>query len=425
MDPQLQAVRLAARERFLAKAAESAQAAPAKKELPEILASLDPKRLDAPISSLLADAPAEPVLKRPRVDPDAVVIPREITTQIRQLLAQPAPSDLRMLFWNIDGLDDVGGPKALAKRVLAVAKEVACKRPLAVMLQEAIPPALEILSADQVLGTAYDVIVPEDPQLPYFVAILLDKRRLRRLGKPLTTPFPGTQMGRQLLSVAVELLPSGCAPPLLIATAHLESTKDHGAERKRQLAQCLRFLQSAVGKVPAGAPPGSAPVQAALVGGDLNLRDEEVKVVQRELGVTGIADAWMFCGSPEGARWTWDTTLNSNIGATFSCKTRFDRVLFLSKGVSDVAGAPGIAAAKASAKAKATNKENKAPVIPPSEGWRPVELELVGRGKVPDLGRFPSDHWGVMTTWACPTAAAKSVLPVLPNAGKVVIDLDE
>eukprot|EP00441_Pelagodinium_beii_P009024 CAMPEP_0197704532 /NCGR_PEP_ID=MMETSP1338-20131121/125986_1 /TAXON_ID=43686 ORGANISM="Pelagodinium beii, Strain RCC1491" /NCGR_SAMPLE_ID=MMETSP1338 /ASSEMBLY_ACC=CAM_ASM_000754 /LENGTH=412 /DNA_ID=CAMNT_0043288435 /DNA_START=66 /DNA_END=1304 /DNA_ORIENTATION=- len=404
MDPQLQAVRLAARERFLARTAAASESS-SKESLPEILASMDRQRLDAPISSLLADAPVEPAPKRPRVDPNLVVVPPQLTAEIRRLLAQPATNDLRFLFWNIDGLDEVGGPQALAQRVLAVAKEVASKRPIAVMLQEAIPPALEILSADQVLGTAYDIIVPEDPPAPYFVAILLDKRRLRRIGKPMTTPFRGTQMGRQLLSVAVELMPSGSAPPLLLATAHLESTKDHGSERKRQLAQSLHFLQSSIGKVPAGAPPRSAPVQACIVGGDLNLRDEEVRSVQRDLGdaARGIADVWMFCGSPEGARWTWDTSVNTNIGASFSCKTRFDRVFFLSRGVTDVEGAPGcIAAAKASAKAKVKNKENKAPAAPilSSEGWHPLDLELVGKDKVPDLGRFPSDHWGVMTTWA-------------------------
>lgn len=48
-----------------------------------------------------------------------------------------------MLTWNIDGLDEVGGGHALAMRTLAVAKEVAQHRPVAVVLQEVVPPALE------------------------------------------------------------------------------------------------------------------------------------------------------------------------------------------------------------------------------------------------------------------------------------------
>ncbi|CAE8648511.1 unnamed protein product, partial [Polarella glacialis] len=85
------------------------------------------------------------------------------------LLAQPPPNELRFMFWNIDGLDEVGGAPGLAKRVLAVALEVARHRPLAVMLQEVIPPALEILAHDKVLGSHYEIVVPRDPPVPYFV----------------------------------------------------------------------------------------------------------------------------------------------------------------------------------------------------------------------------------------------------------------
>ena len=47
----------------------------------------------------------------------------------------------------------------------------------------------------------------------------------KRLGEPQTVPFPSSQMGRQLLSVTVQLVGAN-AGPLLLATAHLESTKD-------------------------------------------------------------------------------------------------------------------------------------------------------------------------------------------------------
>ena len=42
-------------------------------------------------------------------DPNAIVIPKDRTAEIATLLAQPAPSQLRILTWNIDGLDEVGG----------------------------------------------------------------------------------------------------------------------------------------------------------------------------------------------------------------------------------------------------------------------------------------------------------------------------
>lgn len=429
VDPQLQAVRAAAQQRFLAQKAQGAaapQAAPSasgpSSTLPPHLAHLTPEQLNAPIGSLLADAPPEyRAAKKPRV-----ADPKDRTAEIATLLAQPAPSQLRILTWNIDGLDEVGGGQALAQRMLSIARDIARHRPLAALLQEVIPPALELLSSKQVLGSSYEVVVPQNPPLPYYVAILLDKKRLRRLGEPQTLPFSSSQMGRQLLAVTVELVGAD-AGPLLLATAHLESTKDHATERKRQLLQSLRHLRHAVCKTPKA-------VSAALLGGDLNIRDEEVKAVHKDLAdeAHGFADLWSFCGAPEAERWTWDTTQNSNVAANFACKTRFDRILFISPGVSDAPGVAGLAAAKAKAKAKA------APVAlpaPSSEGWRPRSIRLLGKEKVAGLGRFPSDHWGLLTEWTCgssvpetaptETAPAKAALGFANlNSSGAVIDLD-
>lgn len=444
VDPQLQAVRAAAQQRFLAQKAQqsaspaqAAQAPPSapsapsgpSSTLPPHLAHLTPEQLNAPIGSLLSDAPPEyRAAKKPRVaDPNAIVIPKDRTAEIATLLAQPAPSELRILTWNIDGLDEVGGGQAMAQRMLSIARDVARHRPVAVLLQEVIPPALELLSSDKVLGSAYEVVVPQNPPLPYYVAILLDKKRLRRLGEPQTLPFSSSQMGRQLLAVTVELVGAD-AGPLLLATAHLESTKDHATERKRQLLQSLRHLRQAVCKTPKG-------VSAALLGGDLNIRDEEVKAVHKDLGdeAQGFADLWSFCGAPETERWTWDTTQNSNVGANFACKTRFDRILFISPGVSDAPGVAGLAAAKAKAKAKAS--PHAAPQALNGEGWRPRSIRLLGKEKVAGLGRFPSDHWGVLTEWTCgssapsvPAKPEKAAKPALGfanlNSSGAVIDLD-
>ncbi|CAJ1362816.1 unnamed protein product [Effrenium voratum] len=433
MDPQLRAIRQAAREKFLqANAPKPSKAAVADSALPEFLAHLPPERLQQSIGSLLADAPPEPPPKRAKPSPDVVVIPKERTEEIQALLRQPAPKEFRVLSWNIDGLDEVGGAQALMQRCLAVAKEVAIQRPAAVLLQEVIPPALELLASPKVLGGTYEVVVPKDPPLPYYVAILLDKQRLRALEPPSTAAFPGTQMGRQLLSVAAKVLDAE-APPVVIATAHLESTKDHGVERKRQLLQCLRFLRSELGRAVSGR------VGAAMLGGDLNLRDEEVKAVQKELGDgSGICDAWVACGSPENERWTWDTSANTNIGASFVCKTRFDRLFFLSDWSLSSPKARGmaIASGKAKAKAKAKDLFQRAEAVP-CDGWRPTSFALLGKAKVPGLGRFPSDHWGILTSWAWseapqapePAAATSAEAKakgfgLKPSDGEGAIDLD-
>lgn len=39
--------------------------------------------------------------------------------------------------------------------------------------------------------------------------------------------------------------------------------------------------------------------------------------------------------------------------------------------------------------------------------------------KVPGLGRFPSDHWGLLTDW---TYGSK--LPIAASSERVLIDLD-
>lgn len=384
--------------------------------LPATLANLPPELLDAPISSLLADAPVEPPpAKRARGggdDPGTIRVPADRTAAIRELLAKPPPPEVRVMSWNIDGLDEVGGPQATMLRTLSVATDVAKHRPVAVLLQEAIPPVLELLCNKQVLGTAYEIVAPEEARMPYYVVIMLDRKRTRRLGPPATLTFPGSQMGRQLLSVAVELTGEGLpeTPPLVLATAHLESTRDAAAERKRQLAASLRRIATIVGQPPAGAPAGTRPVGAAVFGGDLNLRDEEVKMVWRELGcqASAIADVWEFCGQPDQHRWTWDTSANTNTGASYSCKTRFDRLYFLSPGVSDAsARGGGKQSAKAKAKGKAKALAAGAGDLPMQKvdaaqsNWTCTGFQLLGKAKVPGLGRFPSDHWGVLTSWTC------------------------
>jgi tyrosyl-DNA phosphodiesterase 2 len=296
------------------------------------------------------------------------------------------PSELRILSWNIDGLDEVGGAKASMLRALHVALVVARHLPAVVLLQEAVPPTLELLSAKQVLGDAYEFLTPENPRMPYYVAILIHKRLARKLASK-EIEFPTSKMGRQLLAATIQFEGLKC-PPLVVSTAHLESTKDHAAERKRQLARSMRFLREAVRSS-----------GAAMLAGDLNLRDDEVRAVQKELQAEaeGILDAWTYCGSPGDAKWTWDTIANDNVSAPFKCQCRFDRMFFLSPGISDhVRSAPG---AKGRASSKSTS--NAASPAPPSsqDGWRPISFKLVGQERVSGLGRFPSDHWGLLTAW--------------------------
>ena len=54
--------------------------------------------------------------------------------------------------------------------------------------------------------------------------------------------------------------------PMMLMTSHLESTKPHAVERKRQLQKALKHMTD------------SPPDRTVVFGGDLNIRDKEVLV---------------------------------------------------------------------------------------------------------------------------------------------------
>eukprot|EP00438_Fugacium_kawagutii_P016648 Skav205668 [mRNA] locus=scaffold458:444370:445216:+ [translate_table: standard] len=78
-------------------------------------------------------------------------------------------------------------------------------------------------------------------------------------------------------------------------------------------------------------------------------------------------------------------------------------------------------------------KPKTAPAPAPNvDGWRPKSIQLLGKQKVQGLGRFPSDHWGLLTVWTggseLPAPAATSsfrrALATKGSAEGLVIDLD-
>ncbi|PIO38992.1 hypothetical protein AB205_0007530 [Aquarana catesbeiana] len=190
----------------------------------------------------------------------------------------------------------------LPERARAVCSYLALYSPDVVFLQEVIPPLYDYLKKRAV---SYTIITGNDNE--YFTAIMLKKSR---------------------------------------ATL---STKDHANERMKQLGIVLQKMLEV--------PPSTT----VIFGGDTNLRDKEVGKIG---GLPSpILDIWEFLGKPEHCRYTWDTKLNNNIKASYTCRMRFDRILYRS-------AVDGIQ------------------VIPHS-------LELIGTEKL-DCGRFPSDHWGLL-----------------------------
>uniref|UniRef100_A0A6I8MXF7 Tyrosyl-DNA phosphodiesterase 2 n=1 Tax=Ornithorhynchus anatinus TaxID=9258 RepID=A0A6I8MXF7_ORNAN len=238
--------------------------------------------------------------------------------------------------WNVDGLD----LNDLSERARAVCSYLTLYSPTVVFLQEVIPPYYDYLKKR---ATGY-TIVPgcEDG---YFTVIMLKKSRVKLISQEIT-PFPETQMMRNLLSVQVTGI---LGNELCLMTSHLESTRESSEERVNQLRTVVKKMQET---------PEAATV---IFGGDTNLRDSEVS----KLGglPADILDIWEFLGEPESCRYTWDTQANCNLRVRYKRKLRFDRLFFRAA----------------------------------AQGGRvvPRSLDLLGTEKL-DCGRFPSDHWGLL-----------------------------
>lgn len=353
--------------------------------------------------------------KRPRLDDDALVVPKDVVARIRQSLAAPArpgsgsePSCYRfsILSWNIDGIDETGDRDRML-RCLAVAEHIAKTQPAIVLLQEVIPPQLELLLAPQLLGEHYDVVCPENPRMAYYCAMLLHKRQAQALAPPTTRHFASSQMGRHFLAVDV-VVDRQVGAPLTVITTHLESTKSERAERIKQLTEILI----------AAADYAASRPHTVLFAGDVNARDEEVVAARKVArakrpGVDNIVDAWVWCGSQKMNEFTWDTSVNTNLGCQFSSRCRFDRCYFSSPHVTDGQGA---------IRGKSLQRSSDEQHQQQASHWVASSFELVGRSKVEGLGRFPSDHWGIQVTWALPasssqTSTAESPIGEPSNAG--------
>ena len=156
-----------------------------------------------------------------------------------------------------------------------------------------------------------------------------------------------SKMGRHLLQLSVQF--SGV--DLDVMTSHLESLRDYGGERVRQLKiafQKMSELQKSD--------------KASIFGGDLNIREAEVKKAKVP---ENVVDVWVACGSQKEHQYTWDVSENDNLNWPHANrpKTRYDRI-YLCPGRNTV---------------------------------RPITFELVGKDKISPCDRFPSDHWGL---WA-------------------------
>lgn len=247
-----------------------------------------------------------------------------------------------LLTWNVDGLDDADVPE----RARAVCAYIYESQPDIVFLQEVIAENVSIFKR----CPGYLVIVPRENQCPYFCCLMLRKESVKCLSYD-ATDFPSSSMFRHFIKAVVQLQPSGLSVTLF--TSHLESTAQFATERKRQLKFVFDQMQQASSDF-------------VVFGGDLNVRDAEIKVVGLP---PNVLDAWEAAGSPRDRHYSWDRSQNDNIGGRFlpRVKYRFDRVYF-------------------------------------SRELKLESFQFVGKDRLPSCGRFPSDHFGLTCRFVATTA---------------------
>jgi endonuclease/exonuclease/phosphatase family metal-dependent hydrolase len=182
-------------------------------------------------------------------------------------------------------------------------------------------------------------------------------------------PPATTSMERNMLIVTCK--DKSTRSKIIIVNTHLESLKPSSTTRKNQLKYCWNVLKT-------------ADADLAIAAGDMNLRDPEVAAVG---GVPdGIVDAWEADGARPECQFTWDTTINKNIGAPFASKLRFDRVYYVQRPqLGDAASASSIDPASGSGSVGASL-------------YKQRHFRLIGTRKI-QVGPHrlhPSDHWGIV-----------------------------
>jgi len=254
---------------------------------------------------------------------------------------EKAVKKLKFITWNIDGLDYT----SLEKRFVTVCNIINSESANVVHLQEVVPETFVYIKD---LLPAYKCIPGNNPIASDYFTVTLLRRDSVIYESHEVISFPLSRMGRNLLIVKIKI----AGKQLTLLNSHLESTAEHSAERKNQLK--IAFQKSLA--VDSG--------QTVLLAGDLNLRDKELD----QLGgvPSSMEDLWVKCGSRPECKFTWDSQRNVNIQSkvSFKARCRFDRIYY---------------------RAADAN-----PIFPEHFG-------LIGLEKISSCGRFPSDHWGLVT----------------------------
>ncbi|XP_039249603.2 tyrosyl-DNA phosphodiesterase 2-like [Styela clava] len=257
--------------------------------------------------------------------------------------------NITVLEWNIQGLLD----DYLQERTVAVVNTIRQYSPTVVMLQEVILETY--LYMKSALKSTYTGFSPSEISSQcgqYFTCIFINKSLFKSCTAKVVS-FSGSRQGRDILIVEGKCHNLDVA----VLTSHLESTKTGEQERKRQLG----ILYSTMMQFPS--------VSTVIFGGDTNLRDAEFTSVVHsgKFDATLVKDIWEILGSPQDVRYSWDLQNNDNQVKDGKARLRFARMYTRVE----------------------TSKQH----------FKPTEMRFVGMKRL-SCGMFPSDHWGILTTFA-------------------------
>jgi tyrosyl-DNA phosphodiesterase 2 len=250
---------------------------------------------------------------------------------------------LKLLSWNIEGRHSAD----LEERIGYICELIMTRKPHVVFLQEVVDQSWGPLIVAR-LGQIYNCHPSPNPSMNYYNAILIVKEGTSITGDLSMYRFPGSQKGRHLLQLPVQIL----GVELDVMTTHLETKLERKDERIRQLSEVFGMMNAL-----------ERSNRMSIFGGDLNLRDTEV--ISRDDMPEDAVDLWVACGRQREHQYTWDATVNDNLTVRQQPppSLRFDRIY-----------------------------------LNPDDGaLRPKSFELVGKDRLSRCGRFPSDHWGI---WA-------------------------
>ncbi|CAF1426952.1 unnamed protein product [Adineta steineri] len=222
--------------------------------------------------------------------------------------------------------------KTNAKTLLLIPFKFPSEEPDAIFLQEVIPIAFDLIRN---LLPDYDSYAGNSES--YFV-VILTRRELFKVQNFEIIPYPGTNIGRNLLIVHAMYKNS---IEIDLMTSHHESGTEEIAskERMKQLKLCFKHMTDAPSH------------RIALFGGDLNIREKELQKV----------------GKRKECTYTWDINRNTNVyypSTEYRPRARFDRLYYR-------------------------------PSTQTTIQFQPVYFELEGLEKLPSIKRYCSDHWAI------------------------------